>query len=71
MTTLASSRNRVKARVVGIGKRGGKLTWVVPGNDKFIKINWYVLWDFLTMIFWIVILFSCGWVSRIIYMWWG
>lgn len=57
---MESSKHRVRAHIVGIGKPGGPITWLAPGKEKFIKINWYVLFDFIKMMILLGALFSCG-----------
>lgn len=60
MRQIANSRDRIKARVVGVGRDGDELKLVVPKPDKFISIKWHVLGDYFK---WGVVLagvFLCG-----------
>lgn len=60
MTTFASSRDRVKAKLIGVGKSGGKVTWVAPRSKPVIEFHWWVLWHKLRVAAGVVTLLLLG-----------
>jgi len=44
MTTFAARRDRIRARLVTIGRQGEEAKWVVPRDKPIIEFNGYVLW---------------------------
>jgi len=71
MRAMEGRRDRIKAHLVWIGKPGEKATPVIPKPDKFIDIKWHVLGDWLIIIFGITMLFGCGFLTGVIWMWRG
>lgn len=67
MRQIASSRDRIKARVVGVGRDGEELKLVVPKPDKFISIKWHVLADYIKWGLLLAGIFACGMIAGAIW----
>jgi hypothetical protein len=69
MRAMDWGRKRVKAQIVGIGREGEGLTWVVPKKKWPIEFNLWVLGEWLKWGFIGLTLFGCGILTGII--WWA
>ena len=60
MTTFTSQRDRVKAKLVTIGRPGEQVRQVVPEPSSFIEVKWWVLGHKIRVALGVVFLLCLG-----------